>query len=72
MGQRGFRLSSNVGSQHWCEVKRTELSDSFIFPKRKYLYSDSKEMPLRYLGLTLVVTEESSICFLILSYLICH
>lgn len=65
-------FSSDVGSQHWCEVKRTELSDSFISLKRKHLYSDSKEMPLRYLSLTLVVTERKAHCFLILSYLICH
>lgn len=31
MGQRGFRsFSSDVGSQHWCEVKRTRAGDSFI------------------------------------------
>ena len=65
-------FSSNVGSQHWCEVKRTELSDGFISLKRKHLHIDSKEMPLRYLSLTLVVTERKAHCFLILSYLVCH
>lgn len=65
-------FSSNVGSQHLCAVKRTELSDGFISLKRKHLHSDSKEMPLRYLSLTLVVTERKAHCFLILSYLVCR
>lgn len=54
----------------WGQENRVEWW--FYFPKKgNSSKRGSKEMPLRYLSVTLIVTERKAYCILILSYLAC-
>lgn len=54
----------------WRQENRVEWW--FYFPKKgNSSKRGSKEMPLRYLSVTLIVTERKAYCILILSYLAC-